>query len=88
MTATEFIEKRAYFMRIEVVLEGLAVVEREDLRLVGQEGDVDLLERLDELGHGVLAQVVEQLLGARLRKVNVAALLTQKARQKNEDHSV
>lgn len=75
-------------MRIEVVLEGLAVVEREDLRLVGQEGDVDLLERLDELGHGVLAQVVEQLLGARLRKVNVAALLTQKARQKNEDHSV
>ena len=39
-------------------------VEREDLALVGQEGDVDLLQRPDELGHGRLAQLVEQCVGA------------------------
>ena len=34
------------------------------LRLVGQEGDVDLLQRLDELGRRRLAQLVKQLVRA------------------------
>ena len=44
------------------------VTRQTDLRLVGRERDVDLLHRLDALGSEAVADLLEAIIGANLRR--------------------